>query len=61
MRAKAVRSLGKMAEAGFLTKEQKEELATRAHCILGHNEAFNWDLAYIVRKEAEFALRKLSE
>jgi len=61
IRAKAVRSMAKMASHGYLTAEQRDDLAQHAHRMLGHDEAFNWDLAYIVRKEAEFALKELEK
>jgi HEAT repeat protein len=59
VRAKALRSLGKMAGAGYLSEEQKERLADRSRSALGQGEKFTWDNANIVRKEAEFALRQL--
>ena len=59
VRAKAVRSLGKMAGFGFLDEENKKALQERIRRILGLEDAFNWDLAYIVRKEAQFALEQL--
>lgn len=59
IRAKALRSLAKMAAAGYLGEERKSELRERAQRILGMDEQFNWDNAYIVRKEAEFALEQL--
>jgi len=61
VRAKAVRSLAKLAHAGFLTEEQRAALGKRAHGLLGHVEEGVWDRAYIVRKEAEFALQMLGE
>jgi HEAT repeat protein len=57
IRSKAFRSLGKMAEAGFLSDKQSKSLASRANRVLGNDANFNWDNAYIVRKEAQFALR----
>lgn len=59
IRSKALRSLGKMASAGFLSEKQSKSLAARAHRILGHDDNFNWDNAFIVRKEAEYALKQL--
>ena len=57
IRAKAVRSLGKLAKHGHLNAEEKKKLkATFVH-IVGKDEHFDWDRAYLVRKEAEEALR----
>jgi HEAT repeat protein len=57
IRAKAVRSLGKLARHGHLTAEEK--IALRKLCVglLGTDEAHDWDHAYVVRREAEEALR----
>lgn len=52
VRAKAVRSYGKMARNRHLNKEEMEELVTLCRGLLGAKE-FNWDRAYIVRKEAK--------
>jgi len=59
IRAKAVRSLGKMARHGFLTADEKEALRAAFLRILGKDEAFAWDRAYLVRREAEEALSHL--
>lgn len=59
VRAKAVRSLGKMARAGYLTAEQEACVGAAVLRILGHDEAYEWDRAYIVRREAEEALGHL--
>ncbi len=56
VRAKAVRSLGKMARYGHLTGRERWELAARLRRILGLDEQFEWDRAYVVRKEAQEAL-----
>ncbi len=57
IRAKAVRSLGKLAKAGHLGVEELD--AVRAVCqrILGVDSSFDWDRAYVVRKEAEETIR----
>ena len=55
IRAKSVRSLGKLAKYGHLTSEEREKLKTTLNLILG-KESFEWDRAYIVRKQAEEAL-----
>jgi len=57
VRAKAIRSLGKMVRAGYLTRAQEERVGGAARSILGQDEAYNWDRAYIVRRQAEEALR----
>jgi HEAT repeat protein len=59
VRAKAVRSLGKMLRVGYLTSEQAERFSIAVLRILGRDEAYEWDRAYIVRREAEEALRQL--
>jgi len=56
IRAKAVRSLGKLAKYGHLTRLEREELKSTCHLILGTDENFEWDRAYIVRREAKEAL-----
>ena len=61
IRSKAFRSLGKMGEAGLLSAEQTKNLSARAHRVMGHDDKFNWDNAYIVRKEAQFALKAIKE
>ena len=53
---KAVRSLGKLAKHGHLTARERWELAVRLRRILGQDENFEWDRAYVVRKEAQEAL-----
>ena len=55
VRSKAVRSLGKMARFGLLSKGQKKEVSQAVDRILGEDEAGNWDVAYIVRAEARKA------
>jgi len=56
IRAKAVRSLGKLARYGHLTGEQRGQLKSTLKRILGQDERFEWDRAYVVRKEAQEAL-----
>ncbi len=57
VRSKAIRSLGKLARFGHLSSEEKGDLKNRCERILGRDESFEWDNAYIVRREAEEALR----
>jgi len=59
VRAKAVRSLGKLVRAAYLTSAQEERVRLAILRILGRDEAHEWDRAFIVRREAEEALRHL--
>jgi len=57
IRAKAIRSLGKLARFGHLTGPEREQLKTTCHLILGQDDRYEWDRAYIVRRQAEEALQ----
>lgn len=57
IRAKAVRSFGKLAKYGHLNATERKKLKALCHLILGEDENFEWDRAYVVRKEAEEALK----
>jgi HEAT repeat protein len=59
VRAKAVRSLGKLARFGYLKPAQEERVRLAVLRILGRDEAHEWDRAFIVRREAEETLRHL--
>jgi len=59
IRAKAIRSLGKLAQHGHLSDEEREKLRATCLLIAGRDQNFEWDHAYIVRKEAEEALKYL--
>lgn len=59
VRAKTIRSLGKMAAAGYLTPAQVDEVRKVARAIVGEGEKYEWDNAYIVRREAAQALRMI--
>jgi HEAT repeat protein len=59
VRAKAVRSLGKLARFGYLEAAQREHVRLAVLRILGRDEAYEWDRAFIVRREAEETLRHL--
>lgn len=59
VRAKAVRSLGKLVRAAYLSPPQEERVRLAVLRILGRDEAQEWDRAFIVRREAEEALRHL--
>jgi HEAT repeat protein len=56
VRAKAVRSLGKLARHGHLTPGEQAQLRGILRRLLGEDEHFEWDRAYVVRKEAKEAL-----
>lgn len=56
IRAKAVRSLGKLAKHGHLNGTELDKLRSLCRLILGIDDNFAWDRAYIVRKEAKEAL-----
>jgi HEAT repeat protein len=59
VRSKAIRSLAKMAKARLITEEERSRLLRLLSRTLGQDEAGNWDVAYIVRAEAEKALEHL--
>ena len=59
IRAKAVRSLGKLAKCGHLTTAERAALHRTFALSLGKDERFEWDRAYLVRKEAAEALTYL--
>ena len=59
VRSKAIRSLGKMTRFGLLDAERKTRLQSILARVLGEDEAGNWDVAYIVRSEAEKAKEHL--
>jgi HEAT repeat protein len=61
VRAKAVRSLGKMAVLGFLDAVQRRDLGLRLEALLTRGEGRDWDHAYIVRREANEALGHLRQ
>lgn len=56
VRMNAARALGKMLEREFLTTEQKKKLRKAYNVILGQEEDYAWDDAYIVRHEAKHYL-----
>jgi hypothetical protein len=59
VRAKTVRSLGKLDANGHLTEEEGARLEATCSLLLGKDENFAWDRAYLVRKEAEEVLARL--
>lgn len=52
VRAKAMHSLGKLVSKGYLTNLQIQKLESSVLKILGKDKNYNWDNAYIVRREA---------
>lgn len=56
VKAKALHSLGQMAQFGHLSSTQKKAMQEIALSLLGEADDFRWDRAYVVRKEAEEAL-----
>ena len=61
IRAKSVRSLGKLAKYGHLTDEERQTFKTTCLLLAGKDETFEWDRAYIVQKEAIEALRYVND
>ena len=59
VRSKAIRSWGKLARFGHLTKEEKLKCKETCELLLGVDDQYDWDRAYIVRKEAQEALECL--
>lgn len=57
VRAKAVRSLGKLAKGGHMKAPERETLAAVCRRLLGEDGSFEWDRAWVVRREAEAALK----
>jgi hypothetical protein len=60
VRAKVVRSIGKMAGKGYLDREQLEMASEAVNSLLGTSSS-EPDPWYLVRKEAEEALGKIRE
>lgn len=59
VRAKTIRTLGKLAAAGYLEPDQRDQALKIARGMLGHGEQYEWDIAYIVRREAAHAVKML--
>jgi hypothetical protein len=57
VRAKAVRSFGKLAKYKHLSAPECKKLREACLHILGNDAAGEWDPAYVVRKEAQEALQ----
>ena len=56
VRSKAIRSYGKLARYGHLDQVERQKCKETCELILGLDNQFEWDRAYIVRKEAQQAL-----
>ena len=56
VRAKAMRSLGKLAKYNHLTDPERAQLKAICQNILGTDDSGEWDRAYRIRKEASEAL-----
>ena len=56
LRSKAIRSYGKLARHGHLDKEERQKCKETCELLLGADDQYDWDRAYIVRKEAQEAL-----
>lgn len=56
IRATAVQSLGKLARYGQLNCQERVRLRELCQLVLGTDEHYEWDRAYIVRRQAEEAL-----
>jgi HEAT repeat protein len=56
VRSKAIRSWGKLARFGHLNKEEEQKCKETCQLLVGVDDQYDWDRAYIVRKEAQEAL-----
>lgn len=61
VKAKAVRSLGKLARFGHLSPTRKQEMKAIALNLLGEDDDFRWDRTFVVRREAYEALEYFRE
>jgi len=59
VRSKAIRSLCKMGKFGHLNDDEKEKVKTICHRLLGTDDQFEWDRAFVVRREAQEGLKYL--
>ena len=57
VRSKAIRSFGKLAKYKHLTGAEAGQLKAACQHILGTDAAGEWDRTFVVRKEAEEALK----
>lgn len=56
VRSKAIRSYGKLARHGHLDQAERQKCKETCELLLGADDQYDWDRAYIVRKEAQEAL-----
>jgi hypothetical protein len=59
IRAKSIRSIGKLGKYKHLTDSEREQFRAACRQIVGKDENFEWDHAFIFRREAEEALENL--
>lgn len=59
IRAKTIRTLGKMEQSGVLNADQHTLLTNACRRIVGVDDQNRWDRAFIVRKEARETLDRL--
>jgi len=59
VRARIVSCLGKMAKFGYLDESETKQVEHTMKSLLGQDEEFQWDRAFIVRREAQQALNVL--
>ena len=59
VRARIVSCLGKMAKFRYLDDEQRKQVRKTMKSLVGQDDQFQWDRAFIVRREAEQALQVL--
>jgi hypothetical protein len=58
VRAKAARSIGKLRRRDYLDDRQSQRARSALRALAGLDEQHAWDSAFIVRREAENALRQ---
>jgi len=61
VRAKGMRTLGKLGYYGYLSEEQLAEGRRLMHTALSHDDVSEADPEFIVRREAEIALARLDQ
>lgn len=53
IRSRAVRSLGKLMKNGFIHPNEQQRLKETLDQIMGCDEKYHWDHAFVVRREAQ--------
>lgn len=61
VRAKAARSIGKLLHHGYLDDREGQRARVALRALAGLDDQHSWDSAFIVRREAENALRQEAE